>query len=204
MVKVALTGSIAVGKSTVLNLFRELGCHTMEADEIAHELMRPCRPAYHDVVRAFGREILAEDGTIHRGRLGALIFHDPARREQLNRLVHPHVLEEIEQRMAELERRDPSGILIVAAALVIEAGAHRRFDRVIVVHCDEDEQIARLIRREGITRAEALARIRAQLPSSEKRRYADFEIDTSGPLEQTRAQVEAIHRRLRAECSTPS
>ncbi|MCS6816009.1 MAG: dephospho-CoA kinase [Blastocatellia bacterium] len=204
MMKVALTGSIAVGKSTVLALFRELGCHTMEADEIAHEVMQPCRPAYHDVVRAFGPEILAEDGTIHRGRLGAIVFRDSARREQLNRLVHPHVLEEIERRIAELERKDPSGILIVAAALVIEAGAHRRFDRTIVVYCDEEEQIARLRRREGISREEALARIRAQLPSSEKRRYADFEIDTSGPLEQTRAQVEAIYRHLRAGSSTLS
>jgi dephospho-CoA kinase len=204
MMKVALTGSIAVGKSTVLNLFRELGCHTMEADEIAHEVMRPCRPAYHDVVRAFGPGILAEDGTIHRGRLGALVFHDAARREQLNRLVHPYVLEEIERRIAELERTDPSGMLIVAAALVIEAGAHRRFDRVIVVYCDEEEQIARVMRREGIDREEALARIRAQLSSDEKRRYADFEINTSGPLEHTRAQVEALYRRLRAESATSS
>lgn len=198
MVRVVLTGSIAVGKSSVLQMFRELGCYTLEADEIAHELMRPCRPAYHDVVRAFGPEILAEDGTIHRGRLGALVFHDPARREELNRLVHPRVLEEIERRSVALERQDPNGILVVAAALVIEAGAHRRFDRVIVVYCEEEEQIARLMRREGITRQEALARIRAQLPSSEKRRYADFEVDTSGSPEQTRAQVEAIYRHLRA------
>jgi dephospho-CoA kinase len=202
MMKVALTGSIAVGKSTVLTLFRELGCHTMEADEIAHDVMRPCRPAYHDVVRAFGPEILAEDGTIHRGRLGALVFHDAARREQVNRLVHPHVLREMERRIAELERQDPEGILIVAAALIIEAGVQGRFDRVIVVYCDEREQIARLMRREGLTREEALARIRAQLPSSEKRRYADFEIDTSGPVERTRAQVEAIYRRLRGESPT--
>jgi len=202
MMKVALTGSIAVGKSTVLTLFRELGCHTMEADEIAHDVMRPCRPAYHDVVRAFGPEILAEDGTIHRGRLGALVFHDAARREQVNRLVHPHVLREMERRIAELERQDPEGILIVAAALIIEAGVQGRFDRVIVVYCDEREQIARLMRREGVTREEALARIRAQLPSSEKRRYADFEIDTSGPVERTRAQVEAIYRRLRGESPT--
>jgi|DewCreStandDraft_1066081.scaffolds.fasta_scaffold00938_29 dephospho-CoA kinase len=204
MLRVALTGSIAVGKSVVLGMFRELGCHAMEADEIAHELMRPCQPAYHDVVRAFGSEILAEDGTIHRGRLGAIVFRDAARRELLNRLVHPRVLEEIERRSAELARQDPKGILLVAAALVIEAGAQPQFDRIIVVYCDEEEQIARLMRRDGLTRADALARIRAQLPSSEKRRYADFEIDTSGPFEQTRAQVEAIYRRLRAEASASS
>lgn len=204
MLKVALTGSIAVGKSTVLSLFRELGCHTLEADEIARELMQPCRPAYHDLVRALGPEILAEDGTIHRGRLGELVFHDAARREQVNRLVHPHVLEEIERRIAELERQDPQGILIVAAALIIEAGAQNRFDRIIVVTCSEQEQVARLMRRDGVTREEAWARIRAQLPSEEKRRYADFEIETSGSVEQTRAQVREVYGRLRAEASARS
>jgi len=194
--KVALTGSIAVGKNYVLQLLHELGCHTIGADHIAREVVRPCDPAYHEIVREFGAEILTSEGTLDRGKLGSVVFNDAAKRERLNRIVHPRVIEQIDKLVSEIERYDPNGIVVVSGALFVESGAYRNFDKVIVVFCDEEKQIERLIERDGFSREEALKRIRAQLSSEEKRRYADFEIDTSGGFEATRAQVEALYRRL--------
>ncbi|HXF06168.1 MAG TPA: dephospho-CoA kinase, partial [Blastocatellia bacterium] len=190
MLTVALTGSIAVGKSYVLEQLGALGCYTMDADEIARDLMRPCQPAYHEIVREFGTGIVAGDGTLDRARLATLVFADGERRERLNRIVHPRVREEIRRRVGEIAARDPQAIIVIAAALVIEAGVQGDFDALVVVHCDREAQIARLMLRDGLSREEALARIAAQLSSEEKLRYADYAIDTSGSLDDTGAQVE--------------
>ena len=196
MITVALTGSIAVGKSYVLERLGALGCYTMDADEIARDLMRPCQPAYHEIVREFGREIVAEDGVLDRARLGSLVFADGEKRERLNRIVHPRVRDEIRRRVGEIAPRDPHAIIVIAAALVIEAGARGDFDALVVVHCDRETQIARLMLRDGLSREQAMARIAAQLSSEEKLRYADYAIDTSGSLDETRAQVEALYQWL--------
>ncbi len=197
MITVALTGSIAVGKSYVLERLRELGCYTLDADEIAHALMRPCEPAYHEIVQEFGPGIVAGDGTIDRSRLGALAFADAEKRERLNRIVHPRVREDVRRRIAAIAALDPQAIVVVAAALIIEANARTDFDLVVVVYCDRETQIRRLMTRDGISREAALIKIAAQLSSEEKRRYADYEIDTSGGFDQTRAQVDALYGRLR-------
>lgn len=197
MLTVGLTGSIAVGKSYVLGQLGALGCYTMDADEIARDLMRPCRPAYHEIVREFGTEIVAGDGTLDRARLGSLVFADREKRERLNRIVHPRVRDEIRRRVGEIAARDPRAIIVIATALVIEAGARGDFDALVVVHCDRETQIARLMLRDGLSREQALARIAAQLSSEEKLRYADYAVDTSGSLDETRAQVEALYHWLR-------
>jgi dephospho-CoA kinase len=203
MLRVALTGSIAVGKSFVLRVFAELGCHTIEADQVAREVVEPCRPAYHEIIREFGAEVLMKEGRIDRARLGSIVFNNAAKREQLNRIVHPRVLEEIDCRIRELQTSDPDGIIVVSAALIVEAAVRKDFDKLIVVYCDEERQIERLVDRDGLSRQEAIRRIAAQLSSDEKRRHADFEINTTGSFEETRAQVETVYRRLIVHISTP-
>ena len=196
MLKIGLTGSIAVGKSFVLSVLAELGCATFDADKIAHSVMEPGRAAYDDIVREYGREVLADDGPIDRAKLGAIVFSDSERRKRLNEIVHPRVIEEQNRLLAEAEARAPDGIAVVDAALMIESGGYKRFDKLIVVFCDRETQIERLMRRNRITREDAERRVAAQMSSDEKRRYADYEIDTSGGMEDTRRRVIEVHARL--------
>ena len=197
MLKIGLTGSIAVGKSAVLSILAELGCVTFDADKIAHSCMEPGREAYDDIVREYGREVLADDGSIDRVKLGAIVFADAGRRKRLNDIVHPRVIEEQNRLLTEAEARDPEGIAVVDAALMIESGGYKRFDKLIVVFCEPEIQIERLMRRNRITREDAERRVAAQMPSDEKRRYADYEIDTSGSLEDTRRKVIEVLDRLK-------
>ena len=196
MLKVGLTGSIAVGKSFVLSVLRELGCATFDADKIAHSVMEQGRPAYEDIVREFGREVLSEDGSIDRAKLGAIVFADEARRKRLNEIVHPRVIEEQDRLLRDVERSNPDSIAVMDAALIIESGGYKRFDKLIVAFCDREIQIERLMRRAGITREDAERRIAAQMSSDEKRRYADYEIDTSGSFDQTRERVTEVFDEL--------
>jgi dephospho-CoA kinase len=196
MLKVGLTGSIAVGKSYVLSILRELGCVTFDADKIAHSVMEPGRAAYADIVREFGREVLSGDGEIDRAKLGAIVFADDERRKRLNEIVHPRVIEEQNRLLADAEAAHPSGIAVVDAALMIESGGYKRFDKLVVVYCDRESQISRLLRRNAITREDAERRVRAQMPSEEKRRYGDYEINTTGTPEETRRRVIEVYDRL--------
>lgn len=200
MLKVGLTGSIAVGKSYVLLVLAELGCVTFDADKIAHAVMEPGRPAYVDIVREYGEEVLDSDGSIDRRKLGAIVFSDHARRMRLNEIVHPRVKDEQDWLLAEAEARDRNGIAIIDAALLIESGGYKRFDKLIVVYCDRETQIERLMRRNQIGREDAERRVAAQMSSDEKRRYADYEIDTGGSFDQTRQRVVAVFGNLKEQC----
>lgn len=197
MLKIGLTGSIAVGKSYVLSILRELGCVTFDADKIAHSVMEPGRAAYADIEREFGREVMGGDGAIDRAKLGAIVFADAARRKRLNEIVHPRVIEEQNRLLAEVESADPAAIAVIDAALMIESGGYKRFDKLVVVYCDRETQINRLMRRNQIPREDAERRVAAQMPSEEKRRYADYEIDTSGAMEVTRQRVIEVYQELR-------
>ena len=198
MLKIGLTGSIAVGKTKVVAVFQELGCMVFDADKIAHQVMEPGRDAYNDVVREFGTGVLAEDGRIDRVKLGAVVFADESRRKLLNSTVHPRVKDEQDRLMREAEAADPNGIAIVDAALMIESGGYKRFDKLIVVHCDRETQINRLMSRNNITREDAEQRVAAQMSSDEKRKYADYEIDTSGSYEDTRRRTIEVYEKLKA------
>jgi len=199
MLKVGLTGSIAVGKSYVVSVLAELGCVTFDADKVAHSVMEPGRPAYHDIVSEFGKGVLAADNSIDRQKLGAIVFSDEARRKRLNEIVHPRVIEEQNRLLADAEAKHPEGIAIIDAALMIESGGYKRFDKLIVVHCDRETQIERLMRRNHITKEDAERRVAAQMSSEEKLKYADYEIDTTGTFDQTRQRVvevlSELHRR---------
>lgn len=199
MMKVGLTGSIAVGKSFVVSVLAELGCVVFDADKIAHAVMEPGHAAHTDLVREFGEGILAADGQIDRMKLGPIVFADAERRKRLNEIVHPRVIEEQNRLLAEAEARDPDGIAIIDAALMIESGGYKRFDKLIVVYCDRETQVARLMKRNQLTREDAERRISAQMSSDEKRRYADYEIDTSGTFDETRQHVVAVYQQLRRD-----
>lgn len=197
MLKIGLTGSIAVGKSFVLSVFRELGCVTFDADKIAHSVMEPGKEAYEDIASEFGAGVLAEDGYIDRAKLGAIVFADSERRKRLNEIVHPRVKQEQDRLLGEAYKADPDAIAIVDAALMIESGGYKRFDKLIVVFCDRETQIARLMRRNNLAREDAEQRVAAQMSSEEKRRFADYEIDTTGTLEETRRRVIEVYNELR-------
>jgi dephospho-CoA kinase len=197
MLKVGLTGSIAVGKSYVVSVLAELGCAVFDADKVAHSVMEPGREAYKDIVGEFGTEILKEDGAIDRTKLGPVVFADAEKRKRLNEIVHPRVMEEQDRLLREVEDADPDAIAVIDAALMIESGGYKRFDKIIVVFCDPNTQLKRLMERNKITREDAERRIAAQMSSDEKRRYADYEIDTSGTFEETRAGVIEVYNELR-------
>lgn len=209
MLKVGLTGGIASGKSVVGEMLVALGAHLVQADHIAHSLMEPGEPVYNEVVRHFGRQILNSDGSVNRGKLAELAF-GPAgadtgssRVADLNRIVHPAVIRSQEEWMHAVSRQDPHGVAIVEAALLIEAGAAKRFDRLIVVTCDREQRAERFARRQRVdlhsARAEVTRRMAAQLPDEEKIKSADYVIDNSGSLEQTREQVQQVWRKLRPQ-----
>jgi dephospho-CoA kinase len=196
MLKVGLTGSIAVGKSYVVSVLAELGCVTFDADKIAHSVMEVGRPAYEDIARDFGAGVLAPDGSIDRQKLGAVVFANEARRLRLNEIVHPRVIEEQNRLLQQAEAKNPEGIAIIDAALMIESGGHKRFDKLIVVHCNRETQIERLMRRNQMAREDADRRVAAQMSSEEKLRYADYAIDSCGTFDETRRRVVEVYEEL--------
>jgi dephospho-CoA kinase len=205
LLKLGLTGGIASGKSSVGHLFVKLGAQLIQADDVAHLLMQPGLPVYEEVVRRFGREILNRDGSINRSRLAEAAFGSPGgappRVQELNEIVHPAVIDQENEWMEQVGRRDPNAVAIVEAALILEAGAAERFDRLIVVTCDAEQRVLRFARRLGISedaaRAEVTRRMAAQIPDEEKIKAADFVIDNSGSLDATEQQVRRVFRTLR-------
>lgn len=191
MLRVGLTGGIACGKSHVLRRLSAAGLVVMDLDRLAHEAMGPGGAAYDAVEAAFGSGILAEDGSIDRKALGAIVFADAAARDRLNALVHPRVRAEEARRAAAFEG-SPEAVVVTDAALLVESGVHLRFDRLVVVHCSPEAQLERLMRRDGIGLADAQARIAAQMPISEKRRFGHLEVDTSGTVEDTDRAADAL------------
>lgn len=200
MLRVGLTGGIACGKTTVGRMFSEMGAHVIEADAIAHELYRPGEPIYKQLVEKFGADIVRPDGEIDRPRLAAAAF-DGGRVEELNKIVHPGVIKRQEQWMYQLGTREPYAVAMVEAALILEAGARDRFDKIIVVTCRPEQKVARYAHRasmpESLARAEVERRSKAQLSDDEKSHRADYVIDNSGPLEVTHHQVERIFSELK-------
>jgi dephospho-CoA kinase len=197
MLKVGLTGGIASGKSFVGEALASFGCLVIQADQLGHEVLAAGAEAYADVVREFGSEILTADGSIDRGHLAKLVFVDPAKLERLNAIVHPAVFRREEAQVAEFFARDPHGIAVVEAAILIETGSYHRFDKLILVFCAQELQIERAMRRPGAVEADIRARIGRQMPLEEKRNYADFVIDTSGTKDDTLRQVRTIYEELR-------
>jgi dephospho-CoA kinase len=198
MLRVGLTGGLASGKTFVGKTLADLGCHLIQADELGHQVLLPGAEAYDPVVREFGAGMLAEDGTIDRRKLGRLVFERPELLEKLNGIVHPAVFRIEERMLAEFVAADPRGIAVVEAAILVETGSYKKFDRLIVAVCTFEQQLERAMRRDSSTRDETLARLKRQLPLEEKVRVADYVIDTSGTKESTIEQTQAAYRSLRS------
>lgn len=206
MLRVGLTGGVACGKSTVAKMFADLGATIIDADVVAHELYRPGHEVLQELVRHFGTEILKPDGELDRAKLATLVF-DGGRVEELNKIVHPAVIRQQDEWMRSLGEKDPHAVAIVEAALILEAGAKDRFDRIIVVTCKPTQKVARFAQRTGLSedaaRADVDRRTKAQMPDEEKARHADFVIDNSGSAEETRQQVQRIYSELKVLANRP-
>ena len=195
---IGLTGNIACGKTVVARMFEELGAKIIDADYIARLVVEPGEPAWKDILEKFGHEILNPDKTINRKKLGDVVFRDKEKREELNRITHPRIIDKIKF-MLEEYRKENVKVVIVEAALIVERGGMKSIiSDLIVVTADEEAQIKRLIERDGISREEALTRIKAQMPVSEKVKFATYVIDNSRTLEETRKQVEEVWKKINA------
>ncbi|MDX6695411.1 MAG: dephospho-CoA kinase [Blastocatellia bacterium] len=199
MLRVGLTGSIAVGKTFVAATLAELGCHVLDADQTAREVVAGGTRGLQAIVAAFGEDVLAPDNTLDRARLGALVFADEKQRQLLNSILHPLIIERQDEQLRQWAAIDPEGIGVIDAALMIESGGYKRFDKLIVVHCRPELQLERLMARNNLAREDAARRIAAQMPQDEKKLYADYLIDTSEGFEQTRQATERVYQELRAE-----
>jgi len=198
MLRVGLTGGLASGKTFVGHALRDLGCYLIEADELGHEVLLPGAEAYDAVIHAFGDEILDQDRHIDRHKLGELVFGQPELLAKLSSLVHPPVAQRQAQAMAGIAQADPAAIVVVEAAILVETGSYKKFDRLIVVVCTLEQQIERAMKRGAYTKQEMEARLSRQLPLEEKLRVANYVIDTSGTKENTLEQVRAVFGSLRS------
>ena len=188
-----------MGKSFVAGVLAELGCRVLDADKTAREVVEPGSTALREVVKAFGPGVLLADGSLDRSKLGALVFADAGIRAKLNSILHPYIISRQDERLREWEAIDPEGIAVVDAALMIESGGYKRFDKLIVVHCRTDIQQQRVMERNNLNLEEAKNRIGAQMSQEEKTKFADFLIDTSEGFEAARARAGEVYGKLRAE-----
>ncbi len=199
MLRVGLTGGLASGKTYIASCFESFGAHVAYADRFGHETLRPTGEAYAEVIREFGREILDRDGFIDRAALGAIVFADEEQLKKLNAIVHPHVFRREEAFFAQIAEEDAAGVAVVEAAIMIEIGSYKRYDRIVLAHCPLETQIERFMARENASREQALARIERQMPLETKRRYADYVIETSGSMTRTMELARAVYVKLKEE-----
>jgi len=197
MLVIGLTGGVASGKTTVSEVLREEGAILIDADQIARDLVQPQTPAWQELVRAFGNEILDQEGSIHRQKLASLIFSNPRQRSLLNRILHPRIKEEIGRRLKGIRQKDPEAIVVIDAPLLIETGGHREMDKVIVVVCTETQQIERLKRRNQLSEEQARAMLSSQMSLEEKAALADYVIRNEGSLSETRQKARNIFQELK-------
>ncbi len=203
MLRVGLTGGLASGKSFAAREFERLGCAVLQADKLGHRILADDPGALHEVARAFGPGVLDESGAIDRKALGATVFSDTSKLERLNAIVHPRVFERLERFFLDVESSDPDAVAMVEAAIMVESGSYKRYQRLVLAACPREMQIERFVRREGASREEAESRIDRQLPLEEKRRHVHFVIDTSGTKVETLCQVAEVYRELSAEAVGP-
>jgi dephospho-CoA kinase len=192
-----VTGGIASGKSSVTRMLEEMGAPLIDLDLLAREVVEPGKPAWKEIVGCFGKSVLLRDGKLDRKELSRVVFEDPEKRKKLEGFTHPRINEEFEKRVEEISGRVPDPIIQAEVPLLFEVGLQHRFHRVLVVYIPPDMQIRRLMRRDGISRAAAVRILKAQLPIDEKARRADFVIHNEGTLEETRAQVEEVWKKLK-------
>ncbi len=200
MLRVGLTGGIACGKSTISRMFRDLDIPILDADPLAHELLEPGQPVYDQVAKEFGPEILANDKSIDRAKLGPIVFANPEKLKRLNQIIHPHIVEIVDRWFATLDQPGGPPIAIVEAALLIEAGYRPKLNCLIVVRCTPGQQLARL-RERGLNEIQAQQRINSQIPIEDKVKVADEIIDGGTTFEETSRQVRDLTGRLKHQAA---
>ena len=195
---VGLTGGIVGGKSTVASMFKDLGAKIVDADKLGHSVILPNKPAWKKIIKIFGKDILQNDLTIDRKKLGKIVFTNQTLLKKLNEITHPEITKMIKKEIdsAKNNTHNQEKVLIIDAALIYEAKIDRFMDKIIVVYIDKDEQIKRLIKRNNLSKDEALQRVRSQIPIEEKAKVADYLIDNSNSLNKTREQVEKVWQSL--------
>lgn len=198
MILVGLTGGIATGKSTVAGMFKRCGAVVIDADRLAREAVQPGKPAWREIVKAFGKTILNPDRTVNRPALGTKVFGHPAKLRRLEHMIHPRVAREQRRLTQQAAKKDPRAVVIYDVPLLFEAGIDARVDTIIVVTADRETQIARLKKRNSLSRAEALRRIKSQMPLADKRRRADYLLNGTLPLPHLKKQVRSLYYSLRA------
>lgn len=196
MIVLGLTGGIATGKSTVAQMFKRYGAFIIDADQLARDVVRPGQPAWREIVKAFGEDILNPNRSINRRALGEIVFHNRRRLRRLERIIHPRVAKAQQRLALKIAQRSPEAIIVYEVPLLFESGAHKRVDKIVVVTADRETQIARLKRRNGLTRAEALRRIKHQMPLSHKVRRADVVLDGTGNKATVKQEVRRLIRSL--------
>lgn len=196
MILVGLTGGLATGKSAVARLFQDCGAVVLDADVLARQLVEPGKAAWRDIVRAFGKQVLSPDRSLDRHALAKIVFRNRAKLKKLNAIVHPRVAREQTRLTQEIARKDPDAVILYDAPVLIEAGAHKRMGKIVVVSADQETQIKRLRNRNHLSRTEALRRVRSQLPLAQKVKLADYVIDGTLSFEQTKNEVQRIYAEL--------
>lgn len=196
MLLVGLTGGVATGKSTVARMFKRFGAVVIDADQLARDMVQPDRPAWRAIVRSFGKGVLNPDRTMDRHALGVIVFHDKSKLRRLEQIIHPRVAREQARLARQAARKDPRAVVVYDVPLLFEAGITRRVDKIIVVTADQETQIARLKKRNGLSRSQALRRIRSQMPLARKIGRADVVLDGTRSRSFLRAQVRKLYRSL--------
>ncbi|HJN03252.1 MAG: dephospho-CoA kinase [Nitrospinota bacterium] len=200
MLLIGLTGGIASGKTTVSNMFVKLGAHLIDADVIARDVVKPDKPAWKEIVSAFGESVLDDKKEIIREKLAAAIFNSPEKRKQLEAITHPRIIEEENRLINEIRKNNKPGIIILDAALLIEAGHHNRVDKLIVVYLNKNTQIKRLRKRDSLSFADAKKRLDSQMSLNEKVNLANYVIDNGKSTDESEKQVSQIYKKLIMEC----
>lgn len=197
MIVVGLTGGVATGKTTVAKMFKQCGAAVIDADQLAHDVVKPGKPAWRAIVKLFGKTVINQDRSLDRQALGNIIFHNPNKRRQLERIIHPRVAREQQRLVRRIAKGKPHAVIIYEVPLLFEVGVDKRVNITIVVTADRDTQIARLTKRNGFSRAEAIRRIRSQMPLAKKIQRADHVLNGTFPRPSLRRQVGQLFKNLR-------
>lgn len=203
MLLVGLTGGLGSGKTTIARMFNQLGAHIIDADLLAREVVKVGKPAFKMIIKVFGDSILTAQHTLNREALAKIVFQNPGKLKRLTNILYPYIAQAQTRRTREIRRRNPHAVIIYDAAMLIEAQAHKRMDKVIVVHADRTTQITRASQRDGLSRAETIRRLRYQMPLRKQLRFADIVIDGTMSLKQLRAVVQDLYEDFRKQaCET--
>jgi len=202
MLVVGLTGGMASGKNTVSKMLEELGARIIDADAISRELVEQGKEAWQDIIKEFGAGILSPDGAIDRKKLGSIVFGSEEKRALLNKILHPKIIEEEHRRIEQFRNEDPGALVVVNAALLIESKNYLNVDCLVIIDSDEEEMINRAMERDKLSRHEALGRLRAQINSKERLKYADYIIENKGSLEDLLGKARSLFEQLKVKALT--